>query len=349
MSSMLEQAIVDAAALREAALKNAEQAIIEKYAPQIKEAVNSLLDDKEVLNEQDIATSAPEETPIEAPFAASPSADPNQTVELTITDEEQTWEFDLEKLKQEMSTEEGGLEEEGQETTDELLTDLGLEEPGEEAGLEPEGGIPAIGGGEELALQEIMNILDEMTSTTEVLEEELVVDMGDVKHGSFVTDAGTRKHDQEMELAKMESTKYKEENEELEKKVKELSEALSVAKTKNKKIFRIVEKLDSSLNETLLSNAKLLYCNRTLSDASLNERQKTKIVEAIAKVNTPEEAKALQETLKATVGTTKKSGPQSLSESVQRRSNLAGILPRRKQPAQEHSFSDRMKKLAGIK
>ena len=41
MSSMLEQAIVDAQALREAALKNAEQALIEKFAPQIKEAVES--------------------------------------------------------------------------------------------------------------------------------------------------------------------------------------------------------------------------------------------------------------------------------------------------------------------
>ena len=45
MSNMLEQAIVDAAALREAALKNAEQSIIEKYAPQIKEAVKAMLDD----------------------------------------------------------------------------------------------------------------------------------------------------------------------------------------------------------------------------------------------------------------------------------------------------------------
>ena len=34
MSSMLEQAIVDAQALREAALKNAEQSVIEKYAPE---------------------------------------------------------------------------------------------------------------------------------------------------------------------------------------------------------------------------------------------------------------------------------------------------------------------------
>jgi hypothetical protein len=45
MSNMLEQAIIDAAALREAALKNAEQSIIEKYAPQIKKAVAEMLDD----------------------------------------------------------------------------------------------------------------------------------------------------------------------------------------------------------------------------------------------------------------------------------------------------------------
>jgi predicted NAD-dependent protein-ADP-ribosyltransferase YbiA (DUF1768 family) len=63
--------------------------------------------------------------------------------------------------------------------------------------------------------------------------------------------------------------------------------------------------LDNSLKETLLSNAKLLYSNKTLSDASLNERQKSKIVEAIAKAKTPEEAKNLHEALKTTVGTQK--------------------------------------------
>ena len=55
MSSMLDQAIVDAQALREAALKNAEQSVIEKYAPEIKAAVESLLegDDKqEVIKEE---------------------------------------------------------------------------------------------------------------------------------------------------------------------------------------------------------------------------------------------------------------------------------------------------------
>ena len=65
MSSMLEQAIVDAAALREAALKNAEQSVIEKYAPEIKSAVESLLgdDDEEVLQElsEEVTTMTEEE------------------------------------------------------------------------------------------------------------------------------------------------------------------------------------------------------------------------------------------------------------------------------------------------
>ena len=47
MSTMLEKAIVDAAALKEAALKNAEATIIEKYAPQIKDAVSALLEQEE--------------------------------------------------------------------------------------------------------------------------------------------------------------------------------------------------------------------------------------------------------------------------------------------------------------
>ena len=43
MSTLLEQAIVDAGALRDAALKNAESAVIEKYSDQIKEAVEAIL------------------------------------------------------------------------------------------------------------------------------------------------------------------------------------------------------------------------------------------------------------------------------------------------------------------
>ena len=44
MSNMLDQAIIDAEALKEVAIKNAEAAIVEKYSDDIKEAVNQLLE-----------------------------------------------------------------------------------------------------------------------------------------------------------------------------------------------------------------------------------------------------------------------------------------------------------------
>ena len=46
-SSMLEQAVIDAEALKEAALKNAEQSVLEKYSGEIKNAVQSLLEQDE--------------------------------------------------------------------------------------------------------------------------------------------------------------------------------------------------------------------------------------------------------------------------------------------------------------
>ena len=46
---MLEQAIIDAEALKEAAVKNAETLVLEKYSNQIKEAVDSLLEQEDPL------------------------------------------------------------------------------------------------------------------------------------------------------------------------------------------------------------------------------------------------------------------------------------------------------------
>ena len=82
----------------------------------------------------------------------------------------------------------------------------------------------------------------------------------------------------------------------------------------------------------------------------MNERQKSKIVEAIASAETLKEAKTLYKTLKETTVGTKQKGPKSLSESVQRKQVLSAHLPRRKQEntIEEHSFASRMKKLAGL-
>jgi len=405
MSSMLEQAIVDAAALREAALKNAEQAIIEKYAPQIKEAVDSMLEsevnetqwtrnqlvqhegkfarvtteadqgkvgiqyigeektnlvmendlqeaDESLLQEEEGmamgggATAAPAPSAINnIPLAGGHSPEGEVNVSMNTYDfSPEDFDIDLGDLHLSQDEAEATEQPAAEEPADDLGLDmdLGGEETGAEEPLDLAGDTDA--GEEDAELPD--TLLEDLLNA---LNEELSVDMGEAKAGHITTDEGTLKYEQEKKLAAMEDSKDKEEDEEYNKKIEELDETVRKQATQVKDLLKIVDELNNSLNETLLSNAKLLYCNKTLSDASLNERQKNKIVEAIAQANTPDEAKTLQETLRATVGTTKNKGPQSLSESVNRKSNLSGMLPRRKKPEQQFTFADHMKKLAGIK
>ena len=397
MSSMLEQAIVDAQALREAALKNAEQALIEKFAPQIKDAVESLLEeseqpakkkvsyegknynlleinetkatimregekpfvveanllgeelDEELLQEEevDMGTEKGEQEMLE-PFEDLPYAHHGE-------EEEIQYDISIDDMVKELDF--GRIEKEDKATIKQSYDDVA----GEVAPEEPAAPAAEEGGGDLLAgldlqeneqleendlVNEIINLMSEMEDDEEILEEELIVDMGHEKDGTFQTHKETLKYYKEMQTAKEYAEAKAEENE-------NLKETLKRFKLKNKQYKDAVEKLSNKLNETLLSNAKLVYSNKTLGDASLNERQKSKIVEAIAKARTPEEARNLHEALNATVtsGQDKKS-PRTLSESVQRKSTLSEILPRRKQQvneSEEHTFADHMKKLAGIK
>ena len=104
-------------------------------------------------------------------------------------------------------------------------------------------------------------------------------------------------------------------------------------------------KLKEHLTAVNLSNAKFLYTNKVLTSASLNERQKNKIVEAITKTSTVEEAKIVFETLQSAVGDRNKRKPKSLSEVVSRPSTT---LPRQRKTHKD-PVNDRWKTLAGIK
>jgi hypothetical protein len=400
MSSMLEQAIIDAAALREAALKNAEQSLIEKYAPQIKEAVEAMLENEEsprmkyegrlvsvvheaddqgnvtvseadgkafVVNEADLSEATADdilqeeelamdmgaadagmspEGNIEAPFAGNPTMPEDQTVELSVDVEkmENDITIDLKQLEKELEGidmpednmfsigDDVAPEVEAEETSADDLLAGDTEAPAEEE--------------EDLQLQELLNMLEE----SGIIEEELEVDMSEQKDGTFRTDEGTLEYYSDMQEAADEHNS--EEDEEEDEKSVQLQETIDLIKAQNEKLESVVHKLNDKLEETLLSNAKLLYQNRTLADASLNERQKSKIVEAISKAESPKEAKQLHETLTTTVGSQTKRGPQSLSESVNNRSNLSGIINRRQnlnESKTDGSFIDKMQKLAGIK
>ena len=177
--------------------------------------------------------------------------------------------------------------------------------------------------------------------------EELVVDIKPTKSGYAGTPEPIVRHQEEQELARLQGTEAKEENDALVAAAKELSEAKKVVETENEKLKQLIYDLDGQLKESILSNAKLLYTNQTLTSASLNERQKNRIVESIQDADSVEEAKVIFETLQSAAGPSNRK-PKSLSEVISRPS-LQVSRRRNENKGRESVAKNRFQKLAGIK
>ena len=317
MSTLLEQAIVDAEALKEAAIKNAEAAIIEKYSSEVKDAVNSLLEQEEETLEEEEESAVMEEVP----YAVEEGDEPIMV------------RLDLEALERALSEEEEPVEESHEDLADTLEEEIeeALETEGEETDLD-----------EEIELDE--EILD-------AIAEELKVDVGipDQGLGGRSTPTDRNLQGQEVTLAALKDDELAEEHEALQKAREETGmyvNQVNELKQDNSNLQKTILHLKERLEEVNLSNARLLYTNRVLNSTSLNERQKTRIVESISNADSVEEAKVIYETLQSAVGDKTKSSPQSLREAVERPSST---LPRRRETNAQNPHFSRMRALAGIK
>jgi hypothetical protein len=412
MSALLEQAIVDASALKEAALKNAESAILDKYAPEIKEAVASLLEQDEgflgdgpaIVN--NISLAAAEEAPL------CPCPEEGEEIEIDF-DQLQKMADELaegEPESDEMLAAEFGAE--GEEEEEDIfalqegfnITQAILEalESDEEIELESvshaqydkakpgrrhkkasgkrieedDDGVSKLEEEQSDCLkdykngsltwdeyQDCLDRFDEGMSAGEQIElteenldailEELIVDIHPQKSGWAGTPETISNHYTELKLAQMASTEAQEEIKimkqalgNIKKDYAQMSENLKAAKSKNKKLVTTLSSMKSKLEEVNLSNARLFYTNRVLNSSSLNERQKSKIAEAISDSRSVNEAKVIYETLQNAVGSSRKSRPKSLSEAVNRTSPM--MARRESSSSADTSAVKRMQRLAGI-
>jgi hypothetical protein len=194
------------------------------------------------------------------------------------------------------------------------------------------------------------------------LEESLMVDMENVPDGYMGTNKREERESKKVAYAKARGDKEVSRREYAKKNLSDLEESLKIMDKKllkekektdslnstNEKLLEAVNSLKDQLDKINISNAKLLYTNKVLSNVSLNERQKSQIVENITKAESVIEAKTIYETLQSTVQSVKEKTPKSLSEAINRGSTP--FLTRSKQPASLDSLmADRMKALAGIR
>ena len=110
-------------------------------------------------------------------------------------------------------------------------------------------------------------------------------------------------------------------------------------------MMREIEELASTLSETKLLNAKLLYTNKIFRAKNLNETQKVKVLEAFDKAASVKDAKLIYETL-----TTVKETKTAVTESMRgMASKAAGMAPEKKPILEVNDQFARWQILAGIK
>ena len=389
MSNLLERAIIDATALKEAALKNAEQLVIEKYSEEVKHAVGRLLEapgDDPFAEEDPMADPMGMEDPMADPMAMEepemgmededsiegeqPALDPDSMLgkvpDAFNADDDEIIRIKLDSLEAEFEDEEGvfggddeygeeeiGIDIEDDEPEMDIEDDMTTTEPDADMGADV---------GVDISPEMVAEVLSEMDLDEEEIDLEEVmeavrVDFEPVKSGWAGTSEKIMKEYESMLLAREQDSEVKEENEELRKNVaalqKENKTLISAAKKlqeQNKNFNATFETLQEKFETMNVSNAKLLYINQALENASLNERQKRKIVEAISKAETVQEAKIMFETLNDTVATTSDVRKEAtLSEMVSRKSSLL-VAARNEQPKKDaNPLFNRMQALAGIK
>jgi hypothetical protein len=395
---MLEQAIIDAEQLKETAQRTAEEAVIEKYQSEIKEAVSKILEQEDPLAEEEDAALVVDEGEVSIvdDLPSAQLAEEDDVVEINLdqleelmAQEMQEGEMDPDDMSDrhdvaeeiEALTEEEDLDEEIE--LDEDIDDLLAEEDDldEEVTLSDEAAAKlGLMQKEEVELDEEIEIdesdlaeaIREMLGSykddkelgpdlEEELEEVEVVEEAEGKKpetkeeeelGKRSVEAG-RDDNPNITAAdrglKQESKLIKRENKTLLREQKKMNNKVQLLENKVEKYGTVINQLKEKLDESNLTNAKLLYQNRILNSISLNERQKDKIVEAISNATSVEEAKIIFETLQSAVGLkSKKTRKQeSLNEVVTRSSSA--FIPRKEAKPKTDAFSDRMKRLAGLK
>jgi hypothetical protein len=319
---MLEQAILDAETLRESALKTAEQAVVEKYSTEVRQAVQRLLEQDEddlgaslgLDDEAEVSSTVMEKVPM-----AHLAEEGDQVV------------VDLENIL--AAADSTPSDEEYAQDLETVADNIDISLDADDEQLPPGNRDDEIDidEAELVAIFKEMMVVDIPQVELDKAEEALTQDQKEQDEETIYT--STAGMDEE-DIKELERTRAK----------------FMGVREDNRKLRSTLKTLSGKLEELLLQNARLLYANRVLNDTSLNEQQKNKVAELVEKAKSVEEAKTIFETLQKTMAESQQTqSAQSLSEAVTRRSSvvISGRRPSAEPTTDSQPTYNRWATLAG--
>lgn len=353
-SNLYEEAVIDIKKIRETATRAAEQDVLKRYMGEVRLAADRFLNegldggDVDPLaglgDEEGLGGGMGDETSdgsAEAgivdkvvPTAPSPEADAiaEQDPLAPVADKEDVMvEINLDSIGEDSLGDEVGEEE---LSAEDIMASVGtpatsvppvdgsaqaaptasMAQPGQPNAAPPQA-VPAASDVVTQPEEEEEPVLEE--GDLMALYEELVLDDQPLRSGN----AGVPVEEVAKNAEVLKAQNAIAEDEPDEEKEEKMREEIINLREQNSRLKQSIVSLRTNLQETESLAGRLLYQNQVLSNPSLNERQKSKFVEAIGKANNASEAKQLHESLLA--GAEIVSAPsmrQSLQEIAQDRS-----------------------------
>lgn len=346
-TTIFNEAIAEAKAIRETAMANAKLALEEAFTPRLKEMMSSKL---EALAEEELEEEMYEELEEEN----MENMEEEISLEELLSELEDLEEGEKEEMEESIDLEEAKDEDEvGEITVDELkdiIRDVMADIMGdteemdaEEEMMEPEEEMETEEETEEISLDEILAEINSLDETDDLDE----YGTSRMREPSDSAAAGA---DELIKMVKSAIAKTPELAKKFYSALQTAGGAAGAAmrsEADEKEIeeaMNTISTLRSELNEVNLLNAKLLYVNKLFKAKTLNESQKVKVINAFDRAETVKEAKNIYETLNESLILTQKS---PLKENLSFASKAVGVADKQI-IVESNDFIARMQKLAGI-
>jgi len=337
-SKLLKEAIADAKAVRETAIANAKIALEEAFTPRLQSILSRKLqaemegEDEETMEEEmdsmDLNLGDDEEQAAEVS---------NEEEEVTDVAEEEEMEIDSDEAMEEAegsvedptNADDASISEEDEMGEDELdleaiirELEMGMDSEEEEVTEEEEMEVP------EMEIEEE----EEVEAEPEMAEEEMESD-DEIDLEEILREMGYGDDEEEVN-----------EEEEVEDKTAELEADLEEA-------YSVIKKLQSTINEVNLLNAKLLYANKLFRGYNLTNEQKGKVVENLDRTTTVREVKLVFATLSESMNFsgTERKAKRAIAESVASKPTRSTAPTKEIISENTNEMAARFKELANIK
>jgi len=346
-AKLLEQALIDAKAVREVALKNAKLSLEESFMPRIKSTFASMveheLDENEDLDEyRELVGGEGDE---EIGQLTQPIGDEEDSIEDEV-------DIDLDELLAEIELDEATEDEEelDESVEDELDEAKKKDKEGEDKKSPKKPKADKSEDDEEIGKMSKEDLIDLIHSVVAEMQgeghgepdgDELGGEMGD-DLGMGAEDLGDEGLDEEIDLDSL----FEGEDEE--------EETDTINEVKRKKVVKENLKrekaLIQTLNETNLLNAKLIYVNKILKEHNLSNATKMKLIDAFDEAKTIKEAKLVYTSWLTSLKESKQTPKRMIRENLGIASKTVGTFKKDKNIINENTqFVSRFQKLANIK